>query len=227
MKGSNMYRLSVKQWNPFVGCRHGCVYCRPSFQAQLRRWAKNRCELCSRFEPHIHPERLDQKLPRTGYMQFIFTCACGDVAFCPTSYLKKIAERIRSMPDRTFLIQSKSPAAFRRVEWPRNVILGVTIETDRDDLAGRVSGAPPPSERFREFLAVDHEPKMVTHEPVIEFNLEVLLEWDEEISPALIWIGYDSKRCGLEEPRPEKVKRLLWRLARIGYPVILKNIIRN
>ena len=63
-----------------------------------------------------------------------------------------------------------NPATFRRVKWPRNVILGVTIETNRDDLAMRVSRAPPPSKRFRDFLAVEHEPKMVTHEPIMEFD---------------------------------------------------------
>jgi len=220
-----MYPLSVKQWNPYVGCRHNCVYCRPSFQAQLKRWAKNRCELCYRFEPHIHPERLDQKLPKTRYMQFIFTCACGDIAFCPTDYLKRIVERMRMMPDGTFLIQSKNPATFRRVKWPRNVILGVTIETNRDDLAMKVSRAPPPSKRFRDFLEVEHEPKMVTHEPIMEFDLEALQEWDEELNPALIWIGYDSKRCGLPEPSLEKVKTLCWRLTKAGYAVILKNML--
>ena len=49
----------------------------------------------------------------------LFTCACGDIAFCPTNYLKKIVERIRSMRDKTFLIQSKNPATFKRVKWPR------------------------------------------------------------------------------------------------------------
>ena len=181
-----MYPLSVKQWNPWVGCRHNCVYCKPSFQAQLKRWAKDKCELCYRFEPHPHPERLGQKLPKTRYMQFIFACACGDIAFCLTDYLKKIVERMRMMSDRTFLIQSKNPATFRRVKWPRNVILGVTIETNRDDLAAGVSRAPPPSKRFRDFLAVEHEPKMVTHEPIMEFDLDVLLEWDVKLNPTLI-----------------------------------------
>ena len=120
------------------------------------------------------------------------------------------------MLDRTFLIQSKNPATFRRVKWPRNVILGVTIETNRDDLAMKVSRAPPPSKRFRDFLAVEHEPKMVTHEPIMKFDLEALLEWDVELNPALVWIGYDSKRCGLPEPTPKEVKDLCWSLTRAG-----------
>ena len=36
-KKNNMYELSVKSWNPFVGCEHDCVYCRSSFQRQLKR----------------------------------------------------------------------------------------------------------------------------------------------------------------------------------------------
>jgi len=157
-------------------------------------------------------------------MQFIFTCACGDIAFCPTSYLEKILERIKKMPDRTFLIQSKNPATFSRVEWPRNTILGVTIETNRDELAAEISNAPPPSKRFRDFLAIDHKPKMVTHEPIMEFDIEILLDWDIRLNPALIWIGYDSKRCGLPEPRLKKVKDLYWNLGKAGFPVFLKKL---
>jgi len=88
-----------------------------------------------------------------------------------------------------------------------------------------VSRAPPPSKRLRDFLAVEHEPKMVTHESIMEFDLDVLQEWDVKLNPVLIWIGYDSKRCGLPEPSPEKVKTLCWRLERVGYAVILKNML--
>jgi len=91
VKRGNMYPLSVKQWNPFVGYRHNRVYCRSSFQVQLRRWAKDNCELCYRFEPHMYPERLEQKLLETRYMQFIFTRACGDIAFRPTGHLSSSA----------------------------------------------------------------------------------------------------------------------------------------
>ncbi len=39
---NNMYALSVKQWSPFVGCEHDCVYCVPSFQRNIKR-ASGRC----------------------------------------------------------------------------------------------------------------------------------------------------------------------------------------
>jgi hypothetical protein len=98
-KRTNMYKLSVDQWNPFVGCEHYCVYCQSSFQRQLKRWAKKNCPGCYEFTPHMHPERLNQSLPKTKYMQFIFTCSSGDIAFCPNEYLEKITARIQGEPD--------------------------------------------------------------------------------------------------------------------------------
>jgi len=65
----------------------------------------------------------------------------------------------------------------------KNVILGVTIETNRDDVAMKVSRAPP-SKRLRGFLGMENEPKMVTHETIMEFDLDVLEEWDAELNPA-------------------------------------------
>ena len=223
-KKNNMYRLSKAQYNPFAGCKHECGYCPSSFQAQLKRWAKKNCKQCYTFEPHMHETRLDAPLPQTGFMQFIFTCANGDVAFCPTEDLERIVGRIKSEPDKTFLIQSKDPKTFNRLQFPQNAILGTTIETNRDDIYGETSKAPKPSQRYRDFLTVNHPKKMVTIEPVIEFDLDVLVEWITEINPVMVWLGYDSKKNNLPEPDLSKVRDLHWELARKGYVVMLKTI---
>jgi len=164
MMGSNMYPLSVLQWNPFQGCRYDCSYCKRSFQAQAKRQRK-RCLKCYQYRPHTHPERLGRRLPKTGYMQFIFTVASGDVSFCPPDYFEQILERIRKEEDRTFLIQSKNPKYFQRFDLPGNVVLGTTTETNRDSLARQVSKAPLPSKRLRDFRRVDHEAKMSRWSP--------------------------------------------------------------
>ena len=88
MKTTNMYELSVKQWNPFVGCEHKCIYCKDSFQAQQKRQKKN-CMKCYDFIPHEHPKRLNDNLPKTGYMQFIFTVASGDIVFVFNNHTSK------------------------------------------------------------------------------------------------------------------------------------------
>ena len=222
----NMYQLSAKQWNPFAGCKHNCTYCGSTFQAQLKRYAKKNCQECYVFEPHTHPERLTQSLPKTKFMQFIFTCANGDVAFCPTQYLEQILDRISNESGKTFLIQSKNPKTFNRVVFPSNVILGTTIETNRDNIYKGIATAPPPSQRYKDFLSVEHPLKMVTIEPVIDFDLDVMLKWMKDVNPCMIWLGYDSKKNHLPEPELDKVKELYWELGRAGYVVILKNVKR-
>ena len=224
MTKNNMYKLSVNQWNPFAGCEHECIYCKSSFQRQLKRWAKKNCPGCYAFTPHTHPERLDQRLPRTQYMQFIFTCSSGDIAFCSTEYLEEIITRIRSQPDRAFLIQSKDPGTFDRVVFPKNVVLSTTLETNRDGLCEGISKAPKPSQRYKDFLEVKHHLKMVTIEPVIDFDSNVMIDWIENINPCMVWLGYDSGKNRLPEPKLEKVMSLNWELAKRGFVVVLKTI---
>ena len=222
---NNMYDLSVKQWSPWVGCDHDCRYCRPSFQAQLKRQGKKKCPDCYNFTPHGHPSRLQNPtLPRTGFMQFIFTCSSGDIAFCPDQYVRQIIAVIRRHKDKTFLLQSKDPRVFRKAKFPDNVILGITLETNRDALAQAVSKAPPPSERLDVFRAVQHRQKMVTIEPVMDFDLDTMIQWIEDLGPCMVWLGYDSKRANLPEPKLAKVKELYWELGRRGIVVVLKTI---
>lgn len=216
----NMYQLSVCQWNPFVGCRFDCSYCKSSFQAQAKR-QKHRCIKCYNYEPHEHPERLEQRLPKTGYMQFIFTCSMGDISFCSTAYLERIVDRIRREPDKTFLIQSKNPKTFEGVEWPNNVILGTTIETDKE-IIGYYSKAPSVMKRALDFSKIDHRYKMITCEPVMDFCISALLGLINIINPCIVWLGYDSKKNNLPEPSIEKFQQLHWELSKLGIPVILK-----
>ncbi|MBL7077756.1 MAG: DUF5131 family protein [Kiritimatiellae bacterium] len=224
VKDSNMYKLSVRSWNPFVGCGFDCTYCGPSFQQQAKR-RKQDCQQCYEYKPHEHPERLDNSLPTTGFCQFIFTCDMGDISFCPDEHLERIVKRIRQESDRTFLIQSKAPATFMRVKkWPRNVILGTTIETNRDDLCADVSTAPPPSKRFKDLLAVDHPVKMITLEPLMSFDVDILASWVEKIHPRMVWLGYQNHGDDLPAPPLERVRELHWRLSQLHIPVVLKSI---
>jgi len=160
-------------------------------------------------------------------MQFIFTCSNGDIAFCPTEYLQAIINRIKEEPNKTFLIQSKNPATFNRVVFPSNTILGITLETNHDDIYEKAKvapGAPLPSKRYEDFLKVKHELKMVTVEPVIEFDLDILVGWISKINPVMVWLGYDSRKSNLPEPELTKVTSLYWELGKAGYIVILKHI---
>lgn len=226
-KKSNMYELSQKQWNPFMGCGFDCVYCKPSFQRQAKR-QKHRCLDCYKYTPHTHPNRLDTSLPNTKEDEFIFTCASGDISFCPTPYLKKIVHRIEQNPQKTFLIQSKNPKTFNRARFPDNVILGITLETNRDELYNKVSKAPVPTKRFKDFLTINHLWKMITIEPAMDFDLDIMFSWIKQIKPILVWMGYDSKiKNLLPEPPLEKFMSLYRAIEKIGIKVKMKTVREN
>lgn len=218
---NNMYKLSAKQWNPFVGCRFDCIYCRTSFQRQAKRQLHN-CIDCYNYKPHTHEDRLYNSLPKTNDNEFIFTCASGDISFCPTLFLQKIINRIAEQPAKRFLIQSKNPKTFERVVFPPNVMLGVTIETNRDGL--KIGKAPKYSQRYRDFKKIKHPLKMITIEPVLEFNLDVMVKWIKDINPCMVWLGYDSKNNNLPEPSIDKFNKLYRTLKNEGFNVILKTV---
>jgi len=125
---------------------------------------------------------------------------------------------------KTFLLQSKNPQTFDRITFPDNVILGTTIETNRDDGYEKISKAPVPSQRYQDLLNVRHRTKMVTIEPVLDFDVNTMIHWLEDINPCLIWLGYDSRKNNLPEPPLAKVKTLYWELGRRGFTVVLKTI---
>lgn len=210
----NMYKQSIESWNPFVGCEHDCVYCTSSFKRQMKR-RKKHCLDCYNFKPHFHSERLSRSLPRTEGDNFIFCCDMGDIAFCKPEWMQQILARIKELPDRTFLIQSKDPSVFKAYRFPTNVLLGTTIETNRDDLYEGVSKAPLPSQRYKAIKGLQHSRKIVTIEPVLDFDVEIMEKWLREIRPEICYVGYDSKKNYLPEPELNKVKILMRRLGRI------------
>ena len=208
---NNMYRQSIESWNPFVGCGHDCLYCASTFKRQMKR-RKRQCMDCYNFKPHFHPERLGRSLPRTEGDNFIFCSDMGDVAFCKPEWMQRILERIRQLPDRAFLIQSKNPSVFNNYRFPGNVLLGTTLETNRDDLYRGISKAPLPSQRFEAMLKLQHSRKIVTIEPVLDFDVEIMVRWVREIRPEVCYMGYDSKKNCLPEPELSKVKILMKKL---------------
>lgn len=208
MKMQTMYKESVKQWNPFVGCKFHCKYCVKSFQRQAKRQRK-RCTKCYEYIPHEHPERLTQRLPRTKPGEFIFVCSMGDISFCRLEYYEEIIEVIRRNPDKTFLLQSKNPIVFNApVTIPKNVILGTTIETNRNTSA--ISKAPHPFDRYVSMLKLPYDQrKAVTIEPIMQFDTLALASMIRDIAPEVIYIGYDNHNTGLPEPSIEKVEALI------------------
>ena len=206
----NMY-ANAKTWNPFKGCHFDCVYCVPSFQRQSKR-QKHLCQDCYTYSPHCHEDRLD-KIPSA---RIIFVCGNADISFCPEEFARRIVARIVEhnlrAPAKTYYLQSKRPAYFEPLlgQLPPNVILLTTLETNRDGGYDLVSKAPPPSERYHQFKNLDYARKVVTIEPVLDFDVPVFGSWIENIRPEYVWLGFNSKpeSVKLPEPGEDKVQKL-------------------
>jgi len=212
VKKGNMYLDSKKQWNVIVGCEYQCKYCVNSFQRQMKR-QKHNCIKCYNYEPHFHPERLKQSLPRTYGDEFIWVGSSGDISFAKREWMIKILDRTREMPNRTFFFQTKNPECFFDYDFPDNVMLGITLESNR--YYPSISKAPEPKKRYEDFKSISNRiRKVITIEPILHFDIWILLEWIEDIKPERVYIGYDTKKSNLPEPRLYKTFWLCTELAK-------------
>jgi hypothetical protein len=58
--------------------------------------------------------------------------------------------------------------------------------------------------------------KIITVEPILDFDVEILTAWLREIHPHVVYVGYDNhgvtEKLKLPEPSIEKVKEFLTQL---------------
>jgi len=220
---------NTKSWNPYVGCDFDptCIYCKVSFQAIMKRQP---CELCQQYKPHEHPDRLDS-IP-TGY-PIVFICACGDISWAHPDFVKEmlVAVRIHQREHgkrQTFYLQSKNPECFRDCLHYLNdsFVLVTTLETNRDEGYDKISGAPPPTLRWRRFMALEYKRKIVTVEPVMDFDLEPFLKMILDTKCEKVYIGYNSRpsQVHLPEPPIEKVLALARGIREAGIEVVPKDL---
>jgi len=232
-------------WNPFAGCLYDCIYCEPSFKRQLKRVGANPhvrqgtldpngeigekggCPYCSDYLPHYHPERLDKSNIPSAKTVFVF--GTGDIHFCDPSYVRKTFKVIEEhkTSDKWYYFQSKNPRSLAQYigEYPKNSILLTTIETNRDEGYELISKAPKPSVRFKDFLELEFPHKVLTIEPILDFDTMVFLEWIKQLydqgSLLYVWLGFNSKRLQvkLPEPSPKKVYLFIKELRKMGVEV--------
>jgi hypothetical protein len=137
--------------------------------------------------------------------------------------MEKILGVIKGYPNKTFFFQSKNPSVFYAYDFPENVILGITLESNR--WIKRCSDALSPSERMNVFCNLKYPKKFITIEPILDFDLSIFLEWLKNLNPERIYVGYDTKKTwwmeGKEkvylreyEPSLEKTKKLILELER-------------
>lgn len=210
----NMYPWAFT-WNPLGGkCPHQCSYC--YVEGKIAPWLYDMGSDKYMGEPRLIAQEFYTRLevPK-GYV--IFVQSCGDL-FAWTieeSWIWQVLNYISKFRKTTFLLQTKNPERFFTFDIPQNCILGTTIETNRDY---KLTKAPPPKDRHYNMFLLNNDRDiegqriyrlMVSLEPLLDFDLDVLVQWIQEIEPEFVSIGADSLNNGLPEPEPDKVAELL------------------
>jgi len=207
----NMYPFITHTWNSIRGeCPHDCSYCYMKVYPQP--------------ELHFAEKEMNTNL---GHHNFIFVGSSTDMwaDAIPKEWIAKTLKHCRdSDAYNRYLFQSKNPTRFLDwlAEFPDNTFLGTTIESNRHST---FSKAPPPLLRKEAMLKIPI-PKMVSIEPIMDFDLDDMVCWISEIAPEFISIGADSKSHNLPEPPLEKIKQLIRELQQITTVKIKDNLKR-
>lgn len=217
---SRMFKSIDRTWNVYVGCRHDCTYC------CARSLAKTRLKSSLRYRDGFEPRLIEEELRRSFKPGlFIFVCFMGDISFATREEFLRILVRIREFPETCFLVQSKNPEQLYTWwhDWgiglPANVYLGTTIESNRNY---GLTKAPPPIDRFRYLTGYPHSQKFLSIEPIMDFDLDVLVSWVRMLQPNIVEIGADNYRNNLPEPPWWKVEELLKELRKVCPTVVEK-----
>ena len=208
----DMYGFVTHTWNVIKGkCYHNCEYC------YMKRFAQK--------EIHFDESEFKTDL---GSGNFIFIGSSNDMWAdnIPTAWIDKILEHAEKFPGNTYLFQSKNPKRFleynQRLK-KSNIILGATIETNRDS---KFTGGQAPSARAESLRMLTGHRKMITIEPILEFDLEDLVRLIREADSEFVNIGADSKNYHLPEPSKDKIHALIQELEKFTKVNLKRNIRR-
>lgn len=210
----NMYGFITHTWNFIRGvCSHNCGYC------YMQRW-------WSRMSaPRLDEEEFKVN-PGSGKDIFIGSGIDMLAPGIPRGWVVRVLEYLQYF-DNTYLLQSKNPEMFFRSIYPQKTILCTTIETNRVPTKKILGNCCTPEKRMLDFLGINHNQKMVTIEPVMDFDLLKMIEWMCSINPMQINIGADSGGNNLPEPPKEKLLELIYWLQNLGLNVHQKPNLRR
>ena len=224
-KRGKMFSIVTATWNPISGCLYNCNYC----------WAKNfaltRLNTTKRYSKGFIPSLNESEFKvKFSKGELIFVSDMGDMfsEFISDEWIKQVLDHIRKFPETYFLFMTKNPKRYIDLlpYIPDNAILGATIETTSDEIIqiDQVSTAPFPSQRYEAMKSLNWDNKIISIEPVIDFDLNTFIKWIEDIKPFIVYVGYDNYRHKLREPTLEKTMNLMNKLADTA--IVIKKTLR-
>jgi len=218
--GGEMYPWADWTWNPLGGeCPHDCTYC--FMKSPPVCWSNKYTGVQRIWEKELKVNLVGLGINRREELPFIpndipliFVCSGNDLSTAPTDVKNRILNKCWDEPRNFYLIQGKNPALFKEVEdeFPPNIIIGTTIETNRAELCRAVSNAPTPIERVRGMMMFNGCYKMISIEPKMDCNPEILAGLIRKTNPVFVSTGADSKGHNLPEPSANKVLDLIEKL---------------
>jgi DNA repair photolyase len=190
----NMYTWVTHEWNPVGGtCLHNCSYC------YVGRWG-DKPPLSFR-EKYLNDD--------LGNGRTIFVVSGGDLFAedVPESWILRVLEHCRKY-DNEYLFQTKNPQRIHYFwQWfPKFSVFCTTIETNR--VYPQMGNTPSPQVRAEAMSRIDGR-KFVTIEPIMDFDIDDLLDLISGCEPIQVNVGADSGHCNLPEPSKEKVLALI------------------
>ena len=193
----NMYDFITHTGNAIKGkCPHGCTYC------YMKKWGEQ-------APPHLDESELKGDI---GSGKFIFIGSSCDMfaEAIPSDWINKVLQYCCQF-DNQYLFQSKNPERFFDFGYPENTVFCTTIETNRF-YGGIMKDSPHPENRAMSMLNLVGFKTYITIEPIMDFDLDILLSMVISCKPDQVNIGADSMGKKLAEPSKEKILSLIHQL---------------
>ena len=200
-----MYGFVTHTWNPIKGkCLHDCIYC------FMKRF-KNKTLKPIRLSKDIKDVLKDKDEP--GMDHFIFVGSSTDMFAedVPHEWIVSVIERCKEYPDNKYLFQSKDPLRMLQFAclMPNNVIFATTLESNKE-YPEIYQNAPGIFYRHGTMKDLQKDAKkMITIEPILDFDLKEFVEMIRAIGPEQVNIGADSCGHHMPEPSKEKIQALI------------------
>jgi protein gp37 len=209
----NMYDFVTHTWNPVKGgCPYHCSYCYVG--RMMKRYGKEQGPL------HLDEKELRTKL---GTGNFIFVCSGCDLFHPGVSddWICAVLAISLMYPDNRYLWHTKNPD---RILYFSDVIpvkdyICATIESNIPWPG--ISNAPQPYDRIDSLRKLNPK-KMITVEPIMDFDVLTFSEMILSCEPDHVNIGADSGHNHLPEPPAEKIAALIGALRSHNIRVHLK-----
>ncbi len=196
----NMFRFLDGTFNPIAGdCPHNCGYCygKEGFYESMDKY---------NGEPRLHEKSLNDDLSRYD-SYFIGNMVDMFAEDVPDEAIERVLEFLNRWPDNTYLFLTKIPVRYMEFtkQMPPNSVLGTTIETNR---YYENTNAPNSEDRVESMMNI-YKPKMISIEPIMDFDMYPMMKMIRDVDPEFVSIGADSKGHDLDEPSQGDVLALI------------------